>query len=59
MENVFKKMDRLKISTLRVSSTRWDNSGTYVVNSGEYTIYRSSSNYKDQNHNYGIAVIVN
>lgn len=52
-------MGRYKITILGVSSTRWNDTGTFVVNNSEYKIYRSSNNYKDTNHNYDIAIIVN
>lgn len=59
LENLIKEIDRLKISIHGVSSTQCNDTSTFAVNNGEYNIYRSSSNNQDQNHNYGIAIIVN
>lgn len=47
------------VSILGLSSTRWKDTGTVVVKNGEYKIYHSSSNNKDTNQNYSIAIIVN
>lgn len=52
-------MDRLNISILGISSTRWNNTGTSVINNSEYKTYRSINTDKYTNHKYSIAIIVN
>ncbi|KAL1446089.1 hypothetical protein WDU94_009850 [Cyamophila willieti] len=56
LENTLKEIRRMNINILGVSDTQWRTAGNFVVNSGEYKIYHSSTDVTT--HRYGVAIII-